>query len=157
MTRRMTLAALALCLLAPLAAQAKTTDAAVKAKVESAVKQMEVLVKTAAKDTAAQTTFRTGVIALRAAQQARRAGELDEALALATKGEQAAENKSPPSLAALQKDHSKWVPPSVAKVPADFATLSKNWKQVGQLLPETIMHANKIIPDTIMETGADKP
>lgn len=151
MTRRIMMAALALLFIAPLTASAKTTDAQVKAKVESAVKKMEVLAKTAAKDTATQTTFRTGVVALRAAQQARRAGQLDEALALAGKGDAAAENKSPPKLAEINKAHSKWAPVSDKKVTTNFGTLIKDWKKVGQLLPETIMDPQKIIPDTIMK------
>lgn len=151
MTRRPILALLVMFLLAPFAASAKTSDADVKAKVESAVKLMESLVKTAAKDTKAQTTFRTGVIALRAAQQARRAGKLDDALALAGSGHAAAENKSPPSLASLEKSHGTWIKPSIDKVPGDFAVLSKDWKKIGQLLPENILEPQKIIPDMIME------
>ncbi len=157
MTRRLTLALLALFFLVPAVASAKATDAAVKSKLESAIKLMDGLAKAAAKDAKAQTTFRTGVIALRAAQQARRAGKLDDALALASAGHAAAENKTPPSLASLEKSHANWIKPSIEKVPGDWGKLSTDWKTVGQLLPENILDPQKIIPDMIMEPTPDKP
>lgn len=157
MTRRLALAALALFLLTPFAASAKTSDADVKNKVEASVKLLEGLAKTAAKDTKQQVTFRTGVIALRSAQVARRKGKLDDALALANAGYQAAENKSPPALATLEKSHGTWVKPSVAAVPSDWGTVSKDWKKLGYLLPENILKPHETIPDMIMEGGPDKP
>lgn len=157
MTRRLALAALALFLIAPFAASAKTSDATVKAKIESAVKLLESLHKTAAKDSKAQATFRTGVIALRSAQLARRQGKLDDALALADAGYKAAENKAPPSLPSLEKSHGAWVTPSVAAVSSSWGTLSKDWKKQGYLLPENILRPHETIPDMIMNTGGDKP
>lgn len=157
MTRRLALAALALFLLAPFSASAKTSDAAVKTKIESAVKLLEGMVKTAGKDTKLQTTFRTGVIALRSAQLARRSGKLDDALALANAGHAAAENKSPPALASLEKSHATWVKPSVAAVSSNWATLSKDWKKMGYVLPENILKPHETIPDMIMKDGPEKP
>ena len=157
MTRRFALAALALFVLAPLTASAKTTDATVKAKVESAVKLLEGMAKKAGKDTKMQATFRTGVIALRAAQVARKQGKVNEALALANAGYKAAENKSPPALSTLEKSHGTWVKPAVSAVTSDWGKLSKDWKKVGFLLPENILKPHETIPDTIMHTGADKP
>lgn len=157
MTRRLALAALALFLTAPFAASAKTSDATVKAKVESAVKLLEGLHKSAEKDTKAQATFRTAVIALRSAQLARRKGVLDDALTLANSGYQAAENKTAVSIASLEKSHGTWVKPSVAAVSGEWGTLGKDWKKQGYLLPENILRPHETIPDMIMETGGDKP
>lgn len=158
MTRRLALAALALFLLAPLGASAKTNDAAVKGKLESAVKLLEGLVKKAAKDTPMQATFRTGVIAARAAQVARVNGQLDDALALANASHQAGENKTPPVLSTLEKTHGKWVKPAVAAVSSNWATLSKDWKKQGLVLPENLFKPTETIPDMIMKpSGPTSP
>lgn len=150
MIRRFALAALALFVLAPFAASAKTSDATVKTKIEAAVKLLEGMAKTAGKDTKLQATFRTGVIALRASQAARKQGKVDDALALANAGYAAAENKSPPALATLEKSHATYVTPSVAAVSSDWAKLGKDWKKMGYLLPENILKPHETIPDTIM-------
>ncbi len=150
MIRRFALAALALFVLAPLAASAKTSDATVKTKIEAAVKLLEGMAKKADKDTKLQATFRTGVIALRAAQAARTQGKVDDGLALANAGHAAAENKSPPSLASLEKSHGSYIKPSVSAVSSDWGKLAKDWKKMGYLLPENILKPHETIPDTIM-------
>lgn len=149
MTRRIVLSALALLLLAPVTATAKTSDADIRAKLESAVKVMEALLPAAEKDKAKQVQFRTALVALRSAQQARRAGKLDVAFVLARKGEAAA-SKGSVTLAALLKAHEAEVKLSNKKVPEDFGKLKGDWKKIGQILPDTIMDQNKILPDTIM-------
>lgn len=149
MTRRIVLSALALLVLTPFSATAKSSDADVRAKLESAVKAMEKLLPAAEKDKGKQVQFRTALVALRSAQQARRAGKLDVAFVLARKGEAAA-LKGAPTLEALLKEHAAEVKLSNEKIPQDFGKLKDDWKKMGQILPDTIMDQNKILPDTIM-------
>ena len=149
MTRRIALSALVMLLLVPLTASAKATDSQVRAQLESAVKVMEQLAPLAEKDKGKQAQFRTALVSLRAAQQARRADKLDVALTLARKGEATAK-KGVPLLAELLKEHGAEVKLSNEKIPKAFKEFKGDWKKRGQLLPDTIMDKNKILPDTIM-------
>jgi hypothetical protein len=149
MTRRIVLSVLALFLLTPFAASAKATDSEVRAQLETSVKALESLLPKADKDTALQTNFRTALVALRSAQQARRAGKLDVALTLARKGAQTA-NSGKPVIADYTKDHANEVKISNQRIPQKFSDIKGNWKELGQILPDSIMDQNKILPDSIM-------
>ncbi|MCB9529486.1 MAG: hypothetical protein H6701_14060 [Myxococcales bacterium] len=140
---------LALFLLSPLAASAKPTDDQIRAQLESAVKAMETLLPKAEKDTSLQTNFRTALVALRAAQQARRAGKGDVALTLARKGEQTAQSGKP-VIAEYQKEHGTEIAISNQRIPQKFSDIKGRWKELGQILPDSIMDQNKILPDSIM-------
>lgn len=146
---RITLSVLALSLLAPLTASAKPTDAQVRAQLETSVKAMETLLPKAEKDPAQQTHFRTALVALRAAQQARRAGKLDVALTLARKGERTA-STGKPLLDEYLKEHGDQVKISNQRIPQKFEEIKGKWKALGQILPDSIMDQNKILPDSIM-------
>lgn len=151
MTRRVSLFALALCLLFPLAAHAdKSGDSAHRPKLQAAVTALQSMEKSVAKDAAGQVRFRAAVIALRASQQARRAGNYDKAGKLVAAGKAIANGKGK-TLDQLKKAYPKFLPPSVKKVPADFAKLKGGkWKQKGQLVPDNIMDPASIVPDNIM-------
>lgn len=154
MTRRFALSAFALSILAafltaPLTASAKPTDEQIRAQLETSVKAMEALLPKAEKDTALQPRFRTALVALRAAQQARRAGKGDVALTLARKGEQTAQSGKP-TIDEYLKEHGTEVTVSNQRIPQKFAEIKGKWKELGQILPDSIMDQNKILPDSIM-------
>lgn len=154
MTRRLalsvfSLSVLAAFLLAPLTASAKPTDDQIRAQLETSVKAMETLLPKAEKDPALQTRFRTALVALRAAQQSRRAGKGDVALTLARKGEQTAQTGKP-VLDEYTKEHGAEVKISNQRIPQKFSEIKGKWKELGQILPDSIMDQNKILPDSIM-------
>ncbi|MCA9539862.1 MAG: hypothetical protein KC620_13285 [Myxococcales bacterium] len=158
MTRRLVSGLLALAFLLPLAAWAQGSDTEVRDKLTAVVAEIAKLDTAAATNKDLRVPLRNAVVAARATQQARRGGDLANALKILADAQEIAQRKpKAPDMTALKKTHPKWIPPSDAKVPAASQIVGGKWKDIAQVQPDSIHDVAKVVPDSLIEPNPTQP